>query len=444
MCFLRSIYNFLFFSGLSFLGCTVYSQEGPYIFLVIGDGMDDSQIAIAEHYYEELGGLESFVRMHDRTSAMVDGYNLGDGSRAYVSDSANTATTLASGVVTRRRMIGRDADNQDVESLIAIAKSHQLGTAIITTSSLTDATPAAFYAHAYHRDCEGPDYLRYELTETTQPCLNDAIARGGLGSIAEQAILYGPDVLLGGGMDFFDQPSETDPEIRLIELARQNDIGVISNLEPSEHTYSRVLGIFAKEHLPVMMTSGIYPPADYIRRQGGLNILPDAYSCMDNPQFMETPRLSEMTQYALDYLDRSQGFFMMIESASIDKQAHDRNACGSIGELGQLEETLALILDFASTHEQTYIIVTADHSHAAQVIPDIDSDAEFISPGQIARVRLPNDNLITINYATSDEHESEEHTGSMVPVFGYQVELPAMMKQSDVFPILKEIIMRRP
>ena len=406
--------------------------------------MDDSQIAIAEHYYEELGGLESFVRMHDRSSAMIEGYDLGDGLRTYVSDSANTATTLASGVVTRRRMIGRDADNQDVESLIAIAKSHQLGTAIITTSSLTDATPAAFYAHAYHRDCEGPDYLRYELTETTQPCLNDAIARGGLGSIAEQAILYGPDILLGGGMDFFDQPSETDSDISLIELAHQNDIGVISNLEPPDRNNSRVLGIFAKEHLPVMMTSSVYPPADYIRREGGLNILPDVYSCMGNPQFSNTPRLSEMTKYALDYLDQSQGFFMMIESASIDKQAHDRNACGSIGELGQLEETLALILDFATTHEQTYIIVTADHSHAAQVIPDIDSVAEFISPGQIARLRLPNDNLITINYATSDEPESEEHTGSMVPVFSYQIELPAMMRQSDVFPILKEIIISYP
>lgn len=444
MCFLRSIYNFLFFSGLSLLSCTLYSQEGPYIFLVIGDGMDDSQIAIAEYYYEERGGLESFARMHDRSSAMIEGYDLGDGLRTYVSDSANTATTLASGVVTRRRMIGRDPNNQDVESLLAIAKSHQLGTAIITTSSLTDATPAAFYAHAYHRDCEGPDYLRYELTETTQPCVNDSIARGGMGSIAEQAILYGPDLLLGGGMEFFDQQSETDPEISLIELAHQNDIDVISNLGTTERAYSRILGIFAEEHLPVTMTSDIYPPADFIRRQEGLNILPEVYSCIDNPQFMETPKLSEMTQYALDYLDQSQGFFMMIESASIDKQAHDRNACGSIGELGQLEETLALILDFASTHEQTYIIVTADHSHAAQVIPDIDSDAAFISPGQIARVRLPNDNLITINYATSDEPESEEHTGSMVPVFGYQIELPAMMKQRDVFPLLKEIIISHP
>jgi hypothetical protein len=61
----------------------LYSQEGPYIFLVIGDGMDDSQIAIAEHYYEELGGLESFVRMHDRSSAMIEGYDLGDGLSSY-------------------------------------------------------------------------------------------------------------------------------------------------------------------------------------------------------------------------------------------------------------------------------------------------------------------------------------------------------------------------
>ena len=43
----------------------------------------------------------------------------------------------------------------------------------------------------------------------------------------------------------------------------------------------------------------------------------------------------------------------MIESASIDKQAHERKPCGSIGELEQLEEALASALAFAETHPHT-------------------------------------------------------------------------------------------
>ena len=43
----------------------------------------------------------------------------------------------------------------------------------------------------------------------------------------------------------------------------------------------------------------------------------------------------------------------MIESASIDKESHKRNPCGSIGEIEQLEESLALALSFAAQHPDT-------------------------------------------------------------------------------------------
>ena len=48
-----------------------------------------------------------------------------------------------------------------------------------------------------------------------------------------------------------------------------------------------------------------------------------------------------MTDAALRQLshDNHKGFFLMIESASIDKQAHERKPCGSIGRaVQQLEE----------------------------------------------------------------------------------------------------------
>ena len=82
----------------------------------------------------------------------------------------------------------------------------------------------------------------------------------------------------------------------------------------------------------------------------------------------------------------------MIESASIDKQSHERNPCGSIGEIEQLEET-ALAMNFADSHPVTAIIVTADHAQAAQILPEPSLYARYpiplYSPGRTARVRTP-------------------------------------------------------
>ena len=89
-----------------------------------------------------------------------------------------------------------------------------------------------------------------------------------------------------------------------------------------------------------------------------------------------------MTDAALLHLahNNDRGFFLMIESASIDKQAHERKPCGSIGELEQLDEALASALAFAETHPNTLILVTADHSQAAQLIPYESLFAAFPMP----------------------------------------------------------------
>ena len=55
----------------------------------------------------------------------------------------------------------------------------------------------------------------------------------------------------------------------------------------------------------------------------------------------ETNLTAALATLALDTLEGgADGFFLMVESASIDKQSHGRNACGSIGEMEQLEEAL--------------------------------------------------------------------------------------------------------
>jgi alkaline phosphatase len=130
----------------------------------------------------------------------------------------------------------------------------------------------------------------------------------------------------------------------------------------------------------------------------------------------------------------------MIESASIDKQSHLRRPCGQIGELGQLDETVALVLDYARAHPETLVLVTADHGQAAKLIPErsIFAAQNFGSPGYFARLQTPEGSVMGINYATNDSPIQEDHSGVEVPLLasGPGVrDLPAMVRQTDIFGI---------
>jgi len=167
-------------------------------------------------------------------------------------------------------------------------------------------------------------------------------------------------------------------------------------------------------------------------------------TCERNPDFNETPSLAQMTEIAIDRLsdNNEKGFFLMVESASIDKQSHRRNPCGSIGEIEQLEEALAIALNYAETHPNTLIIVTADHAQAAQIVPEPSLyDAipiPIYSPGKIARIKTPEGGMMRINYATNN-FVAEEHTGANVPLFAFApsgITIPAFLRQRDLHALM--------
>jgi alkaline phosphatase len=171
---------------------------------------------------------------------------------------------------------------------------------------------------------------------------------------------------------------------------------------------------------------------------------PDPITCEPNPAYGNTPSLATLTEVALNHLsqDNEKGLFLMVESASIDKQSHLRNPCGSLGEIAQLEEVVSVALSYAELHPETLIIVTADHAQAAQIIPEPSLYAEIpvpvYSPGHIARITMPDGSLMTINYATNS-FVSEEHTGANVPLFANSVGvglLPAFLRQRQVHDVM--------
>jgi alkaline phosphatase len=429
------------------------------VILIIGDGMDDQQITMARNYLHGAKGRLTLDSMPHRGAVQV--LTVEDqvgGKQVYVADSANTATSLATGEVTSRGRIATSAgDDKDLQTLLELAAAKGLATGIVTTSSVTDATPASFMAHISVRVCESPVAMQ-NVTIRDIPvgdCSPDLKTNGGPGSISEQIAASPATVVLGGGLKHFEPLGEGSQQ-SVIAQAKEAGFTVITKASElaSVATSQRSLGLFASSHLPVRLRGENAREAEapepsllnHMHKYLGDVTLPDPMVCEPEPRYGNTPSLQAMTEAALARLSRDaqQGFFLMIESASIDKKSHERRPCGSIGEVEQLDEALQSTLAFAKAHPNTLVIVTADHAQAAQIIPSTSLFAAYPVPiysqGMIARITTPEGGLMTINYATNN-FAYEEHTGATVPLFGNALAsalVPGYTTQPELFSIMQK------
>lgn len=431
------------------------------VILIVGDGMDDHQITIARNYLVGARGRLILDTMPLRSTAQV--LTVSDdepGAVVYVADSANTATSLATGIVTSRgRLATTPGSDRDVTTITEMAKAAGMKTGIVSTASVTDATPAAFVAHISRRFCHNPGSMTDIVYRGIHigDCSPDLKANGGLGSIAEQIAASDVDVVLGGGAKHFTQNGEgEDRSVR--EAAIANGFHVITRTADLEDVPAdkKLLGLFASGTMPVRWQgeggrSAEKPKPSFlhrIHRYLGRVKLPEPMTCEANPASSHMPSLKQMTEVALAHLtgDAEKGFFLIVESASIDKQAHLRSACGSIGELEQLEEALESALAFAEREPDTLILVTADHGHAAQVVPNESLFTAFgvpvYTPGHLVRLKTLDGAILAVGYATND-FKLEEHTGVNVPLFANDAgrgRVPSMVTQPEIFDIMVDYL----
>ncbi|XXK44250.1 alkaline phosphatase [Porticoccaceae bacterium nBUS_17] len=462
---LRNLNLSKFYSGAVLLALasvfSVSSFAGSVI-LIIGDGMDDHQITIARNYLVGSRGKLLIDRLPLRSTAQVLTIDNDNPDKAiYVADSANSATSMATGVVTSIGRIGTSAgDDKDLVNIVELAHRQGLKTGIVSTASITDATPASFYAHISTRDCENPDMMvgTDPYFDMVIDCSPDLKSNGGLGSISEQLIDSGVHVALGGGMKHFTPLAEGSDQT-VLELAKESGYQLVSNATELDGSGAgKLLGLFSPSTMPVMWRgqddrAAEKPDPSFLNRihsMLGSVTYPEPMDCESNPEYIDIPSISLMTQTALDRLteEDERNFFLMVESASIDKQSHQRKACGSIGELKQLDESLAVAIKFAESHPDTLILVTADHGQAAQLVPErtlySGIPVPVYTPGHVARINTSEGVIMAVNYATND-FVSEEHTGVNIPLLSNDVgqgSVPAMVTQPEIFDIIKSHLLK--
>ncbi|MFD7663871.1 alkaline phosphatase [Streptomyces sp. NPDC059788] len=397
------------------------------VILLIGDGMGDSEITLARDYTVGAGGrlnMDHFPSTGTYTTYSVDSRGRPD----YVTDSAASASAWATGHKTVNGRISKTPGTDTaLPTILELARAKGLATGSVTTAELTDATPAAMAAHATDRDCQGPADM--EL------CPRDTIARGGPGSIAEQSVRLRPDVLLGGGRQRFDQKITQGPYRGMTVTRQAEKLGyrVVTDARGLRTaTPDRpILGLFAPGEVPVEWTG---------RPAAAGGTAPQRCVTANPKRPAGTPSLGQQTAKALELLEgraragggADRGFFLQVEGASIDKQDHEADPCGQIGETAAFDRAVKVARDYAARHPGTLVITTADHGHSSQIVP-----LEASPPGLSATLVTDEGSRLKVSYATTDTPEDgQEHTGTQVRIAAqgpYAERVEGVTDQTELF-----------
>lgn len=279
-------------------------KKAKNVILLIGDGMGLAHIhagLMANH------GQLNLTQVKNMGFAQTSAADAGN------TDSAAGATALATGSKTNNRYIGVGAAGEKKTNLVDTLAAWKIKSAVISVGDITDATPAAFYAHQPDR------------------AMSTAIAADLLSSKVE--------ILVGSNLRSFLQ---------------NTDKGLIKKLTRQGFQLQTSL-------------------KDFKQQQNGkqLVLLPDSAT---RPVYKgRKDILAQSLLKSIDLLKKDKnGFFIMAEGAQIDYGGHSNNLPYVVTEMHDFDKTIGAALQFADLDGETLVIVTADHETGGLTLLDTD------------------------------------------------------------------------
>lgn len=323
----------LYFSVVSSAG------QAKNIILMIGDGMGPAHVQAGWFYAtRHLGKNLVMTEVMDKGQTA---YMVNDTADSTVTESAAAAVQMATGVKALAKSIGIGPDGKVLKTILEMAKEKGKSTGLVTTSGITDATPAAFVAHVGKRSEEE--------------------------RIAEQLVKSDVNLLFGGGKIFFLPEAEKGRRKdarNLTDEAKQNGYVLVSTAEEMKNARGdKLLGLFNQGNMLFE-----------IDRKGS-----------------QEPSLAEMTSKALDVLSKNKnGFFLMVEAGRIDHAAHHNDIAALISDVLAFDEAVKVAYDFQKANPDTLLIMTADHETGGLIIlPYSQTGEEYVGINfeAIARIK---------------------------------------------------------
>ncbi len=328
------------------------------VILFVGDGMGIATITATRIYAGQSKGVdgESYQLAMDKLpySAFSKTYT----HDSQVADSAPTAVAMTAGVKSYNGSIGvtqaanlkdcTSAKTTGTTTLWEMAEASGMATGVISTATITHATPAATYAEVVERDWERDTSVSAEGKAA------------GCKDIAAQLVDWtkthgnGFEVILGGGRANFLPAGVADPEYpdRNGQRADGRNLAAEWQAGAANRTVvhdtagfnafnwsgdGQVFGLFESSHMQ--------------------------YELDRSKAATGEPSIKDMTTAAITRLSRNpNGYVLMVEGGRVDHGLHAGDAQRALGDAAALDEAVAAAVAMTSA-EDTLIIVTADHSH---------------------------------------------------------------------------------
>ncbi len=328
-------------------------------------------------------------------------------------DSANTATTLYTGVKSYNNATGVDIYEQNIPTIQELALQRGKSTGVVTSVPITHATPAAAVSNVNRRSKYDADY----------PALDN---------ILQQSLRnYLPTVMLGGGhpLDHANivntpgQPGYQPPGTMNYVYIQQSTYNELHQ-NPFSNRYGytflerganagqtllataktvdpnsggKLLGLYGARgqdgNIPISTANRDYSSTGL----GQFTLFSSTTPTNQTPkpdtdrplapnettqQFIATernqnPTLAEMTSAALEVLGKDKdGFWLMVEGGDIDWSAHDNNMDNLIGTVNDFDKAVKTTIDWIGRNggwTKNLLIVTADHDHYLTLNPEFPS-----------------------------------------------------------------------
>ncbi len=280
-------------------------QRPRNVIMMIGDGMGPNDLILTEQFNEHCWDfgllMNGFVNHGMATTASADNA---------ITDSAASATALATGYKTNNAMIGFWVDKMRRQNISELAREQGKKVGVVTNDSVLGATPSAFVNHVYSRNA------------------TKLLANG--------FVEFMPDVLIGQGQSAFMDGLSEENKKKLQETA------------------------LVASSIPEMATAldtdkgGIKPLVGFF----GSNVLG-----------IPNDDLAFATDLALNRLQNDKGFFLMVESAGTDKAGHANRIDAKMNSVITFERAIAVVLNFMKDNPDTLLIITSDHETGGVQLP---------------------------------------------------------------------------
>ena len=337
------------------------------VIYLIGDGMG-------------FGAVSSLLLSEDGETgfemAPVIGLSETQSANNFVTDSPAGGTALATGTRTCNGFLGVGPDSVQLVSILQKAQAMGKKTGIVVNTTLTEATPGAFYA--------------------------GVTSRSHSYKIAEQFTQSGVDVAVGAGLSaFINRPDSVDLTAVLIDKGYDVYLDWKSVLNTHSEKFVGILemGDVHRRNKSSNKTAGAADGAEVCL----------AAKLAAEASDGDTTRFSQPTEYlekasikAIEQLSKNapNGFFLMIESAIIDGYGHNNDSEGMIEEMQEFNRTLKALVEYVNEHPNTLLVVTADHETGGT---GVGYKSHPVNEPQ----------GLKLNFSTKG------HTGTVVPIFAY-------------------------